>query len=112
MDESDRLAFCFPSEGFPLYPDVAVLLRESTRPELGHKFLNYLLRPDVAAGVIKGARTASANGSARALLPDDLRNKPTLYPSPEIMTRGEWAMTSTPEIQRLRDRLWTEIKSA
>ncbi|MBC8164926.1 MAG: spermidine/putrescine ABC transporter substrate-binding protein, partial [Bryobacteraceae bacterium] len=81
MDESDRLAFCFPSEGFPLYPDVAVLLRESTRPELGLKFLNYLLRPEVAAGVVKGARTASANGSARALLPDDLRNKPTLYPS-------------------------------
>ena len=29
-----------------------------------------------------------------------------------IMARGEWALSSTPEIQRLRDRLWTEIKSA
>ncbi len=112
MDESDKLEFCYPSEGFALYPDVAVILRESTRVALAHEFLNYLLRPEVAAGIVKGARTATANGAARELLPSDIRDKPTLYPSPEIMARGEWALTSTPQIQRLRDRLWTEVKSA
>lgn len=112
MDESDKLAFCYPAEGFALYPDVAVILRESGRRELAHEFLNYLLRPEVAAGVVKGARTATANGSARALLPEELRSLPTLYPSTEVLARGEWAAASTPEIQKLRDRLWTEVKSS
>jgi spermidine/putrescine transport system substrate-binding protein len=112
IDESSNLAFAYPEEGFPLYPDNAVILRESSRSELAHRFIDYLLRPEVAAGVVRGARTATANGSARALLEPALRNNPTLYPPPEVMSRGEWALTSTPEIQKLRDRLWTEIKSA
>ena len=112
IDETQQLAFCYPSEGFPLYPDVAVVLRESRRAELAHKFIDYLLRPDVAAGVVRGARTATANGSARDLLPDELKDNPVLYPPQDVMDLGEWALTSPPEIQRLRDRLWTEIKSA
>jgi spermidine/putrescine transport system substrate-binding protein len=112
IDESPELAFVYPEEGFPLYPDVAVILRESPRKELAYQFLDYLLRPEVAAGVVRGARTATANGSARELLEPELRDNPTLYPPPEVLSRGEWALTSTPEIQRLRDRLWTEIKSA
>jgi spermidine/putrescine transport system substrate-binding protein len=112
MDEDRSLAFVYPEEGYALYPDVAVILRESRRSELAHHFLNYLLRPEVAAGVVKGARTACANGSARLLLPEDIRTNATLYPPEEVLARGEWALSSTPEIQRLRDRLWTEIKSA
>ncbi|MBC7927366.1 MAG: spermidine/putrescine ABC transporter substrate-binding protein [Bryobacteraceae bacterium] len=112
IDESDKLLFCYPEEGFALYPDVAVILRESRRHELAHLFLTYLLRPEVAAGVVKGARTATANAAARAILPPDLLTKQTLYPPDSIMARGEWAAASTPEIQRLRDRLWTEIKAS
>ena len=112
IDESEDIEFCYPEEGFALYADIAVVLRESRRKELAHTFLNYLLRPEVAAGVVRGARTATANGSARGLLEPALRDNPTLYPPPDVMARGEWAQTSTPEIQRLRDRLWTEVKSA
>ena len=36
----------------------------------------------------------------------------TLYPPAETLARGEWAQSSPPHIQRLRDRLWTEVKSA
>jgi spermidine/putrescine transport system substrate-binding protein len=112
IDEDKELAFVYPDEGYPLYPDVAVILRESRRSPLAHQFLNYLLRPEVAAGIVKGARTACANGSARELLPDEIRLNETLYPPADVLARGEWALSSTPEIQRLRDRLWTEIKSA
>jgi spermidine/putrescine transport system substrate-binding protein len=112
IDESNNLSFCFPEEGFLMATDVAVVLRESKRGELAHTFLNYLLRPEVAAGVVVGARTASANGAARGLLPEDLRNNPVLYPDPETLARGEWSLACPPEGQRLRDRLWTEIKSA
>jgi hypothetical protein len=44
--------------------------------------------------------------------PAELRNNPTLYPPPEVMQRGEWWETPPAALQRLRDRLWTEIKSA
>ena len=108
----ERLAFVYPAEGFPIYPDNAVILKESKRRELAHEFLNYLLRPQVAAGIVIAVKTATANGAVRRLLPLAIRESPTLYPPADVLARGEWARTTSAATQRLRDRLWTEVKSA
>ncbi|MBI2685459.1 MAG: spermidine/putrescine ABC transporter substrate-binding protein [Acidobacteria bacterium] len=112
IDASSDLAFVYPRDGFPLSLDCAVLLRESPRKEIAHDFLNYLLEPNVSARIAETMRTATANGAARPLLSAATQNNRTLYPPPEVMAQAEWFATVTPEAQRLRDRLWTEIKSA
>jgi spermidine/putrescine transport system substrate-binding protein len=112
IDAAPALAFTYPLEGFPFYCDCAVILRESRRERLAHQFLDYLLRPDVSAAIVKSTKTATPNAAARSLLPEDMRNNPALYPPPDIFARGEWPQTLPPETQRLRDRIWTEIKSA
>ena len=112
MDNSANLAFSFPQEGFALYADNASILRESKHRELAHEFLNYLLRPKVAAAICTEMRTATANAAARELLPAGQRDNPVLYPSPELLRRGEWFKALPGRAQRIRDRYWTEIKSA
>ena len=112
IDDAPHLAFVYPAEGFPFYADCAVVLRESRRVELAHKFLNYLLRPKVSAAIVEATRTATCNEAAHAILPESVRANPTLYPPPEIYSRGEWPATLPGPAQKLRDRLWTEIKSA
>ena len=79
-----KIGFVFPHEGYPLYCDCAVILRESRRSELAHEFLEFLLRPDVAAANARVGETASANGAAQALLP----HNSVLYPEGEIYQRG------------------------
>jgi spermidine/putrescine transport system substrate-binding protein len=61
---------------------------------------------------VTATKTATANAAARALLPEALRLNATLYPPPEVLARGEWFEAMPAEAQRLRDRIWTEIKSA
>jgi spermidine/putrescine transport system substrate-binding protein len=112
MDASAKLAFSFPVEGFALYADNACILRESKHKDLAFEFLNYLLRPGVSAAIAIEMRTATANGAARVLLPEAQRNNPVLYPSAEVLRRGEWFRALPAAGQRLRDRYWTEIKSA
>jgi spermidine/putrescine transport system substrate-binding protein len=112
IDAAPQLAFAYPAEGFPFYCDCAVILRESRRGELAHKFLNFLLRPAISAQIVQATRTATANGAALSLLPEDTRTNPALYPGPKIFARGEWPRTVPNATQRLRDRIWTEIKSA
>ena len=69
IDAAPHLAFVYPAEGFAIYPDNAVILRESRHRDAAYDFLNYLLRPAVAAAIVIAARTATANGAARAILP-------------------------------------------
>ncbi len=107
-----KLAFAFPEEGFSRYADTVAILRESRRQESAHQFINYLLRPEVSAQIVIAEQTATANAAAHALLPAALRDDPVLYPSAEILARGEWLQPQSAAAQRLRDRLWTEIKSA
>jgi spermidine/putrescine transport system substrate-binding protein len=107
-DASNEVQFIYPEEGFPLYADNAVILRESRRLELAHQFINYLLRPDVAAGVVTATRTATCNGRAR----ERIAPSPVLYPPADVLARGEWFEPIPAEAQRLRSRLWTELKSA
>jgi spermidine/putrescine transport system substrate-binding protein len=111
IEQSDRLAFAYPREGFPLYCDTAAILRESSSKELAHEFLNYLLRPEVAAAIATEMRTATANGAARLLLPAKDRENQTLYPPVHILAGGEWFRALPATAERLRDRLWTEVKS-
>ena len=112
IEAAPSLDFVFPSEGFPLYADNAVILRESRRRELAHQFIDYLLRPRVSADIAASTRTATANAAGRALLPDAIRTSPALYPPPDVLARGEWPGTLPASAQRLRDRIWTEVKAA
>ena len=50
--------------------------------------------------------------AAQKLLPAALRENPVLYPPADVLARGEWFEPQTAASQKLRDRLWTEIKSA
>jgi len=106
-----KLAFAFPAEGFPRYADNVAVLRESVRLEAAHRFIDYLLRPPVAAAIAETTRTATCNSGARKFLSESLRSDPVLYPSAEILARGEWFQPQSAASQRLRDRLWTEIKA-
>jgi spermidine/putrescine-binding protein len=108
----DRLAFAFPREGFARYADTMAILRESRRAETAHRFIDYLLRAEVSAAIVQAEQTATANAAALRLAPAAIRENPVLYPSQEILARGEWFESQPAPSQRLRDRLWTEIKSS
>ena len=112
IDAAPAVGFAYPLEGFALYADTAVVLRESRHAELAHRFIDYLLRPEIAAGIVRSRKTATPNAEAFKLLPDEIRQSATLYPPAEVLKRGEWFKPLAAEAQRLRDRLWTEIKSA
>jgi len=112
IDASTNIAFAYPKEGYAVYPDSMVILRESRQQELAHQWINFLLRPDIAAANAFAARTTTTNAAARRLFPPAFGDNPVLYPGPDIAARGEWAKTVSAGSQRLRDRIWTEIKSA
>lgn len=107
-----HLKFVYPREGFALYADCGVVLRESKRKELAHLFLDYLLSADAAAEVAAATYTATAVRTARDLLPKEVLAMETLFPAEETLSRGEWFEPLPAQSQRLRDRLWTELKSS
>lgn len=112
MDANSALRFSLPVEGYPLASDNAVVLAESRRAELAHRFIDYLLRPATGARIASAVRSTTPNARAFELLPAAVQSSPVLYPASDVLARGQWFEPLPPEGQRLRDRIWTEIKSA
>ena len=61
-----------------------MVLRESRRAELAHRFIDYLLRPEVAAANL----TCRAARRPARRVAGELRGNPVLYPPPEVLARG------------------------
>lgn len=107
-----KLGFVYAKEGYPIYCDNIAVLRESKRYELAHQFIAYMQRPEVAMRVSQTKLESTVNPGARALLPAALRDNQTLYPPQDVIARGEWFQPLPGPTQRLRDFIWTEIKSS
>lgn len=99
------LQFVLPKEGSMIYLDSMVVPRTAPHRRAAHEFLNYILRPEVAAGVSRKSGYGSPNAGALAL---DAGLLPP--PTAEEMLRLEYQEdlgVATAEW----DRIWTEIKA-
>ncbi|CAN5878988.1 spermidine/putrescine ABC transporter substrate-binding protein [soil metagenome] len=102
--EDPAIAFALPREGSAIYADAMAIPRSAPHKRAAHAFLDYVLRPDVAAAIADATGYGTANAAAKPRVP-----KP--YPAAEELARLEFAR-DLGEGTRLWDRIWTEIKSA
>ena len=81
--------------------------------ELAHRFIDYLLRPRGFGGHRAGhAHGHGQRARRRRCCREADAQQPDALSAAGDLPRGEWPGTAPPAAQRLRDRLWTEIKSS
>ena len=83
----DELAFVVPKEGGTLWIDNLCVPTAARRAGNAHAFIDYLMRPDVAARLANYAAYASANKAARAKIDPARLNDPVVYPPPDVLAR-------------------------
>lgn len=87
-----------------------IVAAESPNSDLAHGFLNFVLRPDVAAQEARYTRYATGNRSALALLNEEMRNDPSTYPLQELLAKLEAGMPIDADGQKRHDELWKEVR--
>jgi len=84
------LAVIWPKEGGIFWMDSLAIPANAKNKEGALKLINFLLRPDVAAQVAETIGYPTPNLAARKLLPAEVANDQSLYPSDEVIKNGEW----------------------
>ncbi|WP_369601845.1 spermidine/putrescine ABC transporter substrate-binding protein [Hahella sp. SMD15-11] len=107
----ERLAFVVPEEGTNLWLDTVALLKAAPHPEDALVFIRYLARPDVAARLSRYTRCATANPEAEALLPENFRKNPLIYPPADIRARSEGFRPLPPAILRQRQAAFNRLRN-
>jgi len=104
------VVYVLPTEGSQIWEDDWAVSVNSPNQMEAHLFLNYVLRPEVAAKEAEYTRYATGNESAIALLPDEIRSDSSTYPPNELMEKLEAGLPLGDDGQARRELLWTEIR--
>ena len=104
------IRYVVPSEGSQIWEDDWAVAAEAPNPELAHTFLNFVLRPEIAAQEARYTCYATGNRSALALLDDKIRKDPATYPPDEVIEKLEPGMPIDPEGRKRRVELWKEVR--
>ena len=106
-----ELAYYVPRTGAPAWFDLWAIPADAANVDNAHRFIDYMLRPEVAAACTNYTGYANANAAAMPFLDPAIAADPAVYPDAETMARLYTPRPQTPEQERELTRIWTQIKA-
>lgn len=104
--------YAIPEEGALMWFDMMAVPADAPHPGNAHRFMNYLMRPEVIARASNRVFYANANAAATKHLDRALAADPAVHPPPEVRKKlyvtGPWPE----EVRRFADALWERVKRA
>ena len=106
-----EVAYSIPQEGAILWIDVMAIPKDAPHPDNAHKFIDFLMQPEIIAEVTNYVAYANANTASFEMVDEEVRDDPGIYPPEEVKARLVTADVMPPKVQRLKVRTWTRIKT-
>ncbi len=78
--------------------------------ENAHKFIDYMLRPEVGQKVVEELGYSTPNAASQALLDEDMQKNPIIFPPAEAMEKGEF-QNDVGDAMKLYDGYWEKLKT-
>ena len=102
--------YFIPREGSVIFVDCLVILRKAPHRELAHKFINYLLEPEVGATISNTYLFATPNREAKKFIKPEILTNTVIYPAEETFKRLEHAKHLGRDAN-LYNQVWTSVKA-
>jgi putrescine transport system substrate-binding protein len=105
------LNYVIPREGAMVNYDVLAIPADAPHARNAHLFINYLLRPQVAAQNANLIKYANALPPDMQPLDPEVRNDPGVFSPPEVQARLTPERARAADYQRVLTRMWTRFKT-
>jgi len=110
-EQPDTLAYVIPAEGATMYQENICVLASAPNKENARKFMEFYLRPEIAALNVAQQMNGTPNIPARELTPDYIQDDPNINLSPETTSRLQ-VFEDLGATIRLYDRAWNRVRTA
>ena len=106
-----EVAYRLPSAGAMMFFDMLAIPADAPHPLNAHLFINFLLRPEIAAKNSSTMHYATTNAAAYPLLDPAVYSNPNVYPQGGMRGRMHPNVSHGQAYTRTVNRLWTRFKS-
>lgn len=107
----ETLDYVYPQEGIIVWLDSFVIPKSAKNPDAAHKFISFVLRPDIAALISADIGYATPVLPARKLLDASVANDRASYPTAEDMVNAEFQTDIGDEALQIYAKYWEKLKS-
>ncbi len=94
-----------------LWVDGWVIPADARNVENAHLFLNYMMRPEVAANDSNFTWYATGNKDAFSLINEEVTGSVATFPTAEMVSDMHTLAVIPPKVERVRTRAWVNFKS-
>jgi spermidine/putrescine transport system substrate-binding protein len=108
--ENNKLQFVYPKDGFEIWVDNFVMLKSAPHRDNAYKFLNFMMRPEIAKAASMHIHYSTANLAAKNLMPAEIKNNPALYPTQAMLSHGEFQTDVGDQAHMLFEKYWEQLK--
>lgn len=106
-----NLKFVIPQSGGLQWTDCMVIPAKAPRPKRAEEFINFVLQPEISAGISNTAHVNTGNAAAYSLIAPEVRNNPAIFPDATEMARAyPLALHDDAALRRINDA-WRQVKS-
>jgi len=106
-----NLAYTIPKEGTNIWFDAMIVPKDAPHPKNAMLFIDFMMRPEVAAANTNTTYYATANMAAMKYVNKEILDDPAIYPDPKVMANGYPSVVRDVEIQKVITREWTRFKT-
>jgi putrescine transport system substrate-binding protein len=106
-----RIDYVLPLEGAHMWFDSFAIPKDAPHVEEAHIFIDYMMRPEVAARNTDAVSYANGNLASQPMIDKKILENRSIYPDAATMQR---LFVSTPypqKVQRVVTRIWTRVKT-
>jgi len=106
-----KIEALIPSTGGLLFFDVMVIPVDAEHPGNAHKFINYLLRPEVHASLTNKVFYANPNLESKKFVKPEVASNPSVFLSAENLAKMQPPDALNNDLRRLMTRTYTAFKT-
>lgn len=110
-EKRPSLEYIYPKEGASFWIDSFVIPSRASNVDNAHKFIDYMMRTEVAARTVNALGYATPVLSAIESLDQKTRDNPIIFPPQDILRNAEFQLGVNNEITKLYELLWEKLKS-
>jgi len=110
-DNGITVKYAIPREGAVIFFDMLAIPADAKHVNNAYLFIDYLMRPDVAAKNSNYVNFANSNAASYGLVSEEVLNDPGIYPTAEVKAKLVPDLAESTEFTRLLTRSWTRFKT-
>lgn len=108
--KAQSIDYRLPKEGNLVWFDTMTISADAPNLAAAHAFINFMMKPEIAAIAANETGFATANHAALPLVGEAIRSNPNYYPSPEATAKFRLPSVKSEAMVKIWDRAWNRAK--